>query len=323
MKDFVYFPYFEPANEEWLKFSLLYLDEFQPIIPHSRTSEVSDNYRRIMDETDLIKPYSPEYNHGNNAGIKTIDELEKILTNPDSYSSLFGSYKFLEEWKKQEKWNYLIYGEKYSYQFKNDCLKKHLGKEVSEGLMLHRDVAYIFMKYLAQEIAGATNSSIITDSQGFEKYANFYHIETPVTREFNSLAKSIVQLKLPQNISEIDFAKLIKFRQANRELLKAFHKELEKIENNISHISSVDFLRQFDDIHSELVNKIIVIGLGVAVVPFNIYSLIEGTASAKDIAESLSLTVGAGLLLNEWFKQTQNQRQCVKYFANLKKLKTV
>ena len=230
MKDLVYFPYFEPANEEWLKFSLLYLDEFQPIIPYSRNSEVSDNYKRIMSETDLIKPYSPEYSHGDTAGIKTIEELEKILTSPNNYTHVLGSGKFFEKWKNQEKWDYLVYEEKYSYRFKNYCLEKHLGKKVSKGLMLHRDVAYIFMKYLAQEIAYTTNSSIITDSQDFEKYANFSHIETPATREFNSLAKSVVQLKLPQNISEINFAQLIQFRQANRELLKAFHKELEKIE---------------------------------------------------------------------------------------------
>lgn len=101
MKDLVYFPYFEPVNEEWLKFSLLYLNEFQPIIPHSRESEVSDNYKRIMSETDLIKPYFPEYILGENAGRRTIEELEKILTNPDRYMSLFKGRKFFGKMEKR------------------------------------------------------------------------------------------------------------------------------------------------------------------------------------------------------------------------------
>lgn len=318
MKDLVYFPYFEPANEEWLKFSLLYLDEFQPIIPYSRKTEVSDNYKRIMGETDLIKPYSPEYILGENAGKKTIEELEKILTNPDSYSSLFGSRNFLEEWKKQEKWDYLVYEEKYSYQFKNYCLEKHLGKKVSQGLMLHRDVAYIFMKYLAQEVAYKTSSSIITDSQGFEKYANFSQIETPTTRELNSLAKSVVQLKLPQNIREIDFAQLIQFRQANRALLKAFHQELEKIENNINYISSVDFLKQFDGIYKEMIIKIGVIAQGFIIVPLKLYSCWENQdASLFDITEIIASSTSSYYALKDVKKQTQNKMQCVKYLANL------
>lgn len=233
----------------------------------------------------------------------------------------------MEKWKNEEKCNYLVYKEKYSYALKEYCLKNRLGKIDDEGLLLHRDVAYIFMKYLAQEVAYKTNSSIITDSEGFEKYANSSHIETPATRELNSLAKSVIQLKLqlksPQNISEIDFAKLIKFRQTNRELLKAFHKELEKIENNINNISSVDFLKQFDAIHSELVGKIILIGLGAIVVPFKIYSWFQGTANIQDIVEGVGSTISSGFSFKELYKQTYTKRQCVKYFANLKKLKTV
>ena len=45
MNSLIYFPNFEPQNEKWLKFSLLYLDESQPIIPSTRQNDISDLYK--------------------------------------------------------------------------------------------------------------------------------------------------------------------------------------------------------------------------------------------------------------------------------------
>ena len=64
MKDMIYYPGFETRDENWLKFALLYFDTLRPIIPYTIYSEkryLSDTFQYVMGETDLIKPYRPEY----------------------------------------------------------------------------------------------------------------------------------------------------------------------------------------------------------------------------------------------------------------------
>lgn len=64
MKDMIYYPGFEVRDKTWLKFALLYFDCLRPIIPTTIAPErdyISDSFCIIMDETDLIQPYRPEY----------------------------------------------------------------------------------------------------------------------------------------------------------------------------------------------------------------------------------------------------------------------
>ena len=42
MNNSIYYPNFEIENENWLKFALLYVDTFRPIIPDERKNELSD-----------------------------------------------------------------------------------------------------------------------------------------------------------------------------------------------------------------------------------------------------------------------------------------
>ncbi len=45
MTPLVYYPGFEPADENWLKFALLYLERVTPIIPESADIWLSDDFR--------------------------------------------------------------------------------------------------------------------------------------------------------------------------------------------------------------------------------------------------------------------------------------
>lgn len=145
MSSLIYFPNFEPQNEKWLKFSLLYLDEFRPIIPDARRDDISDLYKIIKNETDLINSYSPKFLHGEYAGTKSMEELDKILTNPERYRLQFNN-EDIGNWEDQKKWNYVLYSEKYTPEFEKFCLTNNLGKEIKDGILVSEEVGYIFMK---------------------------------------------------------------------------------------------------------------------------------------------------------------------------------
>ena len=86
MESLLYYPGFEVENINWLKFALLYLNKLRPIIPPDGDKYLSDNFKFINDETDLIDKYRPNYEEGFNATLDAIDVIDKILSHPDRYS---------------------------------------------------------------------------------------------------------------------------------------------------------------------------------------------------------------------------------------------
>lgn len=64
----LYYPGFEVKDINWLKFALLYLDDLRPIIPqipYTRENYLDSLTLKIMDSTDLIREYCPDYKEGN------------------------------------------------------------------------------------------------------------------------------------------------------------------------------------------------------------------------------------------------------------------
>jgi len=44
MKDLIYYPTFEPRDLNWIKYALIYIDKFSPIIPDPGKTELSELY---------------------------------------------------------------------------------------------------------------------------------------------------------------------------------------------------------------------------------------------------------------------------------------
>lgn len=324
MKDLIYFPYFEPQNDRWLKFSLLYIDEFRPIIPNNRKEDISDLYQQIISDTDLIKSYSPDYAEGATASRKTISEIENLLVNIQNNNYLF-DYKNLHNNIKENR-DYFIYREKFSYEFSQYCIDNDFATKSDDGLYLSEELAYIFMSNLAKEISYETNSSIITDSNKFNRYSNSKKILNKNNQQKMNLAENIIDLKLPNNINEIEFKDLIKFRQDNRELLKVFNAELNKIsDSDINNISTYNFLQNYDEIYTELMAKISIFGIAGASIPFSIYTLLNDNdittvEYTKEIISAMGGISGIGFAIKDVMKETREKRQTVKYFANLQEI---
>ena len=80
----LYYPGFEVKDINWLKFALLYLDDLRPIIPqipYTRENYLDSLTLKIMDSTDLIREYCPDYKEGNINLILLMDTQTICLTN--------------------------------------------------------------------------------------------------------------------------------------------------------------------------------------------------------------------------------------------------
>lgn len=327
MKKYLYYPNFEPPNRAWLKFATLYLEKLESIVPYHRQHLISEDYRRISEETDLVEMYSPEYHQGERASINAIEEAEKFIRQPYRRSQLLNRINVTRDWRNEENWNYQIFAEKFSYQWGEFCEENGIGRRNAEGLELPRDLAFIFMTHLAKEISFERNGSIITDNIQFDNYSNFSRVLNPRIINRNKFIKGIFNLVVPANISEISFPTLIEFRNRNRERIAAFNRQIDNIEESIGEgITEREFVDSFNNIYSELTNEVLQTGIGLASIPFAAYILVNNPTAlsaeySKEILGALGIGIGGTYAVKRALFNTRERRLCKKYLTNLERLR--
>lgn len=327
MEPLIYYPTFEPPNESWLKFSLLYLENFRPIIPDNRHHNLSDNYQRIINETDLINPLSPSYDLGHRASLNAIEEVEKIYKNVHQRSFLFDNSNLIRKWKNPDNWTFQIYQEKFSMNWADYCVEKNIGIQSPNGIMLPEELAFLYMTFLAKEIAFEESAAIVTDNNRYDNYTNYSRSTTPSLNRRTRFAKGIINLLIPQNLSQIPIERIIQFRERNRDYLRAFNSELDNIQQKIGQgYSEQDFINSYNNIYSEFSREVLLLGVGIAAIPFAAYMLIQNPLATspeyiKEILGALGVTIGGGYALNRALKDNETGRYCKKYLTNLERIR--
>lgn len=327
MEPLIYYPTFEPPSDIWLKFSLLYFDNFKPIVPHNRRNLISENFRRIENETDLITLYAPDYDDGYRASLQAIEEVDKIFNDNYERSSLFRKINILRNWNDRSNWNFHVFREKFSDNWLYYCESNNIGQRTSDGIMLPEELAFLFMTYLAKEIAFKENAAIITDNNRFDNFTNYSRATTPTIERRTKFAKGLFNIIVPKNLADIPLERLIEFRNKNRHLITSFNQELDNVQNRIGEgYTHQDFIDRYNNIYSEYSGEILTQGIGIASIPLAAYILIQNSQATtpeyvKEILGGLGVILGGGYALNKVLKDTQSKRYCKKYMTNLERLR--
>lgn len=327
MENLVYFPTFEPLTPNWLKFALLYLDNFNPIIPDSGLMQLSMDYQRVINETDLIDPYKPSYDQGDRASIKAIEFIDNVGSRPYHFTNLFNRANIIKIISNTQSRLFKIFREKFSMSWEDYCLQNKYGERTEGGILVTEELAFIFMTFLAEEIAFEEGKSIITDSNKFDNFLNYRRtIPKPVIDKRN-FAQGVLSLTVPRNISTIPINNLIRFRNANRERIRAFNAELNNSLNNIQNgVSEQDFIDRFNNIYSELTIEVLTQGIGVATIPLATYILLQNTAASNpeyinQIIGVLGIILTAKAAIGTKWKEISNRHNCRRYLTNLERLR--
>lgn len=106
------------AKRVWLKFALLYFDRIRPIVPDLADAQLSDAFREIQNNTDLVDVYRPNNIEGNNATLDAIKEVENVLKNPQRYTQIFGTDRIDERWRTPDPDSVELWNEKYSEEWR-------------------------------------------------------------------------------------------------------------------------------------------------------------------------------------------------------------
>jgi hypothetical protein len=326
MKKTIYFPNFEPPNKAWLKFALLYMENFSPIIPKSGLGDVSEEFARIINNTDLVTPYNPDYNEGTSASIKSIEFLERIFKDEYRYGHLFNKINLRRDMLNSNRKNHIIYREKYSWQFQDFCIQNELGIETENGIFVTEELGIIYMSYLAEEIAYRNSMSVISDNTKFDNFLNHRQLEEKTNRAKQEFAKGVISLIIPKNISQISIPKLIEFRNKNIDKIKSFNRELnnsiQSIENGITHR---DFINNYNSAFTNLNAEIINLSTGILAIPLTTYILMNNditttTEYIKEIVELIGMIAIGKTATNSIWKKIYEKNNCKRYFTNLNQL---
>lgn len=302
----LYYPGFEVQDINWLKFALLYLDEIRPIIPmipYDRETYLSPHTIQIIEETNLIRPYQPDYDEGAWASQKAIEEFDLYLQNPRIYGGRFGyPYRAInnctigEGWRNPSKQNYTLYNGKFSHDFYKYCISEGIASESNVGIRIHEDFAYLYMSFLAERISILQEMDSITDNS---KYNNLLLNRNKKIAKQNHLelqyAQSNIEINLPKNISQIPLNTIIELRSSNdfNQLRNAYVREIKNLivakENNTPGYSLTNLLSYKSDFIKICENSFEMMG-SIILTTYGINQLLNGNL---DSASFLNVASGA------------------------------
>ena len=332
MKNLIYYPGFEIQDENWLKFALLYIEELNPIIPEIADKELSDLYKKILNESDLICPHRPNYFEGHTATLDAIDVIEKVLNRPEDFSQIFGYNDILDKWRFSENQHYPLFRDKYTYSWEQLCLRNGFASSSREGILVCDELGMIYMTLLAHIIADSRGVSAITDNPNLDQFAIFSKRVIDSVEKEIKIAQANMKLQLPSRIQQIPIDEIIKFRnkQDFKIRLQAFHKEFQNYLNNIEEGSSdIGFVISFNDVYKEFIEgfvlfgiKMFPIGLGAWIMINSPITLTNEYIAGVTIA-GLTVSLETAFDIKSTWKNTQTKRYSRKYLTDLKGLKSV
>jgi hypothetical protein len=329
MKQLIYYPNFESTNETWLKFALLYYNTIKPIIPHSGDKSLSELHHKIADETNLIEPYRPDYKQGYYSTLDAIDIAERLIDDPYKYDIVTGEYNIIKYWRNPANMTYKIYEEKYSHEWEMFCLSNNFGKSVNGGLLISDKLGALYMTVFANTIADAEGIPAITDQKKIYDLSFFLRKQTtkPI-KEINNV-KSILELKLPKNLNELSFDKIIKLRNTPdfQKSLNAFHRELDNFYENIEGGgSNSKFVTSYQDAFSDYTGQFLKLsadsfkfGLGTSLLLTSRVHAINDILNTV-LAGGIVLTITGVTSIRTTWKNTTTKRYCRRYLASLENL---
>ncbi len=333
MKSMVYYPGFEVQNEKWLKFALLYFEELRPIIPDmliSKNRYLSQTAIKIMQDTDLILPYRPDFPEIDSASTLACEEFDKYLTHPQRYGSMFRRYGKaapVEMWKRSDSQICNLYNGKFTNIFYDYCIKNGLAHSFEYGIKISKDLAFIYMSLLADIISKHQEMEMFTDTDQYNLF--LLRKDGCILKDQKiryKIIKTQMEFLIPAKIESIPMETIIRLRNSENfdSLRRAYVEEMEKYLKKREEIPDCSFDEQLE-IKQEL-KKILELTCNATAAVFlscsTIASLIEETVSPMQALASAYLNFSAAkraCALSQYIKDIGNKIQAKRYVGQLRR----
>jgi hypothetical protein len=324
MKNLIYYPSFEPKDLTWIKYALIYIDSVAPIIPISGRSSLSPQFRKL-EEVQLVVPFEPHWKDGDNASTKIIKEIELIQKHPEQYRDKLDSVNAPRTWSDRKNQTYKLFEEKFNMPFRDYCIDNGLALRCPGGILIAKELGYLYMTILANEIAFTKNTSIITDNHKLDMLSTYLRAKDVDLENRMFATNTVIDEYLPKKIENIDIDRFIEFRKKSEieGLRLEFNKSLDGFYSGIENGFDVNkYVEKTNSANISLRNEIglffgglISTGLGALIlINQQDTSALEG---AKQIVEGTALTIGGVIAINESWKLGDNRRKARKFLTKV------
>ena len=334
MGSMIYYPGFELKDEKWLKYALLYFDELRPIIPHipiSKEKYFSPSALKVMDETNLIRPYYPDYGDGQVASALACEEFDRLIQHPEFYPELFhrsNPNDLRTIWTNPRNHSCKLYYGKFSDSFFKYCLEDKIATEFRYGIRLDNQLAFIYMSFLADVISKKEQIEMFTDESRYNLLLkkNDIMLSKQIDLEIKIL-KAQIETPFPQKTKNIpldDFIKLRtdkSFNECRIEFAKQMDAYIKKKENNPN--------LEFDQLFSPTKDIVNILGTALGVLGTT-YLTVSSFVSLGESPTSLPLALATAcssiLTIKElnntpkFFAKMRSKVQARRYLARVKNL---
>jgi len=327
MKNLIYYPNFESNDIEWLKFALIYLDNFSPIVPIAGDRFLSELYHKLLNETDLLKIHRPNYREGDRATRKAIEYATKVLENPYAYSDELHTINPKREWETPDNQIYTLFEDKFVGDWRWFCRDNRLAKNSNLGVQISKSLGELYMTFLVQEIAYENEASPITDKKELDDLS--IALRTKNVSEDNKIevAKNIIKHQLPLDFRNLHIDKVIQLRNKAgfKEKQIAFQSELSGMYEKVG--SAIDpklFIESYKKNMKEWTLELSQYGIGVAAAGISTYILIKNDLATdgeyiKQILEGGIALIG-GIEFVKKINANTDRKYCRQYLTELKKI---
>lgn len=328
MKELLYYPGFEVKDENWLKFALLYIRKLDSIVPVRGDSYLSNLYYDINNQTDFFHSIRPDYEEGINASIDALEQLEKILRSPSRYHRTFNAYSFKEKWMDKSYQDYILFYEKYTYEFERFCLDNKIAHRCDEGVKVPSELAYIYMGQLSSVISDKRGLEAITDYSELDRLNIFTRRTSYNAKRKITIARNTINLYLPKSFKEISFEDIIRLRNSKNyhDALNAFHYHLDIYLDSLGNSdgNAYDFLDSLNYSLKNLGCELTKLTAEIIGFVIGVWALInsqnnEYLSYLGNAATFGSIGAASVQISSEW-KNSETNRFAKKYLANLSQL---
>lgn len=325
MNNLIYYPNFESSDSEWLKFALIYIDNFSPIIPDSGDQYLSELYKKLKNETDLLDLHRPSYEQGHRATSKAINFVSEVIKNPNLYTDQLNLVNAVREWKDPKSQTYTLFDEKYTGEWRFFCEANKLIQDSKNGVFISKNLGELYMTFLAQEVAYELEASPITDKRYLDNLSIALRTKDVNNDNKIKVAKSIIEHQLPLDFRKLAIDDIIKIRNKpdfkSKQL--AFHRELNKTYDSIGNaIEPEIFINQYKRTLNDWTTELGKYGVEVVTFGLSAYILMNNdmAITAEYLAKmgELGITLLGGYSLIKNMNKDSDRKYCRQYLTEIR-----
>ena len=325
MREMIYYPGFEVSDPDWLKFALLYLRRLRPIIPDSGDALLTEEYRRLIGETDLISVHRPSHSEGTMATLDALEVVERVLQKPQRYQGFFQEPNIVEAWRDPRNHTSVLFQEKYTDDWERFCMQHGLATRSGFGLRTSDHLSLVYMTILAQVIADSRGVSPITDRHALDHFATYVRRAEPQARQSVQTAQAVLRLSIPADISNISMDAIIAHRNRPgfEQRQRAFHDHLNSLLSDLEAGSMpTDFRGSLGNWWSDLGDDIAQLGPNLTTIGLGVWLVLRSSSAgvadaALQISGAASIAIGAATAIRKSWTHSRPKRLARRYLADL------